>query len=97
METSGAVTTAIQKKYPSATFVAYTRSAGNAPALKKRGLEPIIGSGNTEKDYEVIKDATKKADIIINCADADDLALTKTILSGLEDSQSKNPIYIHTR
>jgi len=97
LDTSGAVAAAIQKGHPSAILVAFTRSEGKAPALKKLGLEPLISSGNTEKDYDLIKDAVKRADVVVDCADADDLPLTKIILNGLEESHSENPIYIHTR
>lgn len=39
----------------------------------------------------------KASDVVLNCADADSLPLTEAILSGLEQSQKKLPVLIHTR
>lgn len=87
----------IKKKFPSATLVAYTRSSRNASALTKAGLKPLIGTGVTKEDYALIKDVVKTSDVVVDCADCDDLPLAETILSGLAESKTKAPILLHTR
>ncbi|KAF8308400.1 NAD(P)-binding protein [Clavulina sp. PMI_390] len=94
----GAVAVHYKKKYPSASFVAYTRSAKNVPALEKAGFKPLLSSGDPAKDDDLIIAAVKAADVVLNIADSDDLHLTKTILAAFETHDRKNglPILIHT-
>ena len=59
------------------------------------GVKVIEGS---HSDLKLITEQAAKSDIIVNCADADDLELTKAILAGAKSTtiNAKRPILIHT-
>lgn len=92
----GAAIVEIKKKFPSATYVAYTRSPKNAPALEALGFRVLLAGANPEDDHAVIQKAVEFADVVIDAADADDLPLAKVIIEGLKHSKKKYPIWIHT-
>jgi putative NADH-flavin reductase len=87
--------TAVLRNY---YFQAYVRNAALIPAIEKRGVKVIRGD---HSNVELIKQITSKVDIVINCADADDLELTRAIIAGLESKEvndgARLPILIHTR
>jgi hypothetical protein len=88
---------ALRKKYPSHVYIAFTRSPRKVAAIHRIGFEALVGTGNPENDHQIITNAASVADIIINAADADDLALANAIIRGLEKSKKKLPVLIHTR
>lgn len=51
----------------------------------------------SHRDLDIVSEQASKASIIVNCADADDLELTKAILSGAKNTtQKQTTILIHT-
>ncbi|KAF9515085.1 hypothetical protein BS47DRAFT_1294327 [Hydnum rufescens UP504] len=92
----GAVSVALKKKYPSHEYIAFTRSQRKVAAIHSVGFKALVGTGNPENDREIITSAASVADIIINAADADDLALANAVIRGIEKSKKKLPILIHT-
>jgi nucleoside-diphosphate-sugar epimerase len=93
----GAVLVGLLKAHPPSAHHKYTalvRSASSVPIIEALGVTVIQGS---HSDLELIIDAASNADIVVNCADADNLELAKAILSGLEKRQSaRPPILLHT-
>src|SRR5438477_408439 len=59
------------------------RSADKAALLTARGVEPVIG---TFADRGVLVDAARRADAVIDAADADNLYVVDALLAGLEGS-----------
>lgn len=76
--------------------MAYTRSSSKSAALESHGFKVLIPESG-EDPLEVIKKAVSFADVVIDCADADDLKVAKAVIAGLEESKKKAPIWIHTR
>ncbi|KAG9123930.1 hypothetical protein FRC07_013471 [Ceratobasidium sp. 392] len=93
----GAVFTGIRKAYPDVPVAALVRNPSNNAAIEAQGARVVQGS---HSDYDLIQKEASKADLIINCADADDLELTKALLKGIkqrkETSGAKLPILVHT-
>ncbi|GJJ06537.1 hypothetical protein Clacol_000729 [Clathrus columnatus] len=97
----GSVLVSILQAYPTWEITALVRSTSSVGPLKELGVhEVVIG---THEDLELIVNLTSLADVVINCADADDLPLTRAIVDGVKirskinASESKGkPILIHT-
>ncbi|KAF8440498.1 hypothetical protein L210DRAFT_982316 [Boletus edulis BED1] len=61
-----------------------------------RHVVPVVG---THDDYTLLKRLASQADVVISCADADDLTAAKAILGGLKQRHHDSatvPILIHT-
>ncbi|CAG7854911.1 SubName: Full=Uncharacterized protein {ECO:0000313/EMBL:CCA70316.1} [Serendipita indica DSM 11827] len=90
----GSVANGLRGVFPDHEFVALVRSQKNNFAVEALGVKVLQGS---HSDHKLITDQAAKSDIIVNCADADDLELTKAILSGAKSTTiGKTPILIHT-
>ncbi|KAG8779114.1 hypothetical protein FRC12_024626 [Ceratobasidium sp. 428] len=93
----GAVCTGVRKAYPNVPTVALVRNPSNNAAIEAQGTRVLQGS---HSDYDLIQNEASKSDLIINCADADDLELTKALLKGIKQRKetpgAKLPILIHT-
>ncbi|KAG8806973.1 hypothetical protein FRC17_004700 [Serendipita sp. 399] len=90
----GAVAIGYKRAFPDYDFVALVRNEKSIPAVEAEGITVIRGS---HSDLDLISEQASKADIVLNAADADDLALTKAILAGLKRTTiGKTPILIHT-
>jgi nucleoside-diphosphate-sugar epimerase len=66
------------------------RSDVKADTVRALGIEPVLGSLD---DAAVLAEAAARADVVINAANADHEASTKTLLNALENS---GKAYIHT-
>ena len=66
------------------------RSADKAELLKQRGIEPVLG---TLQDEQILFQAARSADAVINAADADDPFVVEVLLQALEGTGKK---LIHT-
>ncbi|KAJ7052607.1 hypothetical protein C8F01DRAFT_572643 [Mycena amicta] len=83
------------------TFTLLVRSSDKASALNRvfghlHHLKVVVGSNS---DLELLRQLAAEAEVVIACTDADDLAATKAILSGLRDRYSRTrvaPTLIHT-
>ncbi|KIJ49396.1 hypothetical protein M422DRAFT_27757 [Sphaerobolus stellatus SS14] len=81
------------------TVTALVRSSSQFDAVRSFGVDNIIHGSH--EDLELVKSQSAKSDVVINCADADDLPLTMAVLAGLKarsgsgEGESK-PILIHT-
>ncbi|KAJ7707793.1 hypothetical protein B0H17DRAFT_1034046 [Mycena rosella] len=63
---------------------------------KKHSLKAVVGSYS---DLKLLRELAGEADVVFACADADDLAAAKAILSGMRDKYSETgvaPTLIHT-
>lgn len=93
----GAVCTGVRKTYPNVPTAALVRNPAHNDAVKAQGARIVQGS---HSDYDLITKEASQADLVINCADADDLPLTKAILKGMKQRKetpgAKIPILIHT-
>ena len=67
--------------------IGLSRSDEAAAALKKRGIEPLAGEMN---QYTPIVEAAKRADAVINAANADNAFVVYALLTGLQ-GQRQNP------
>ncbi|EJD45662.1 NAD(P)-binding protein [Auricularia subglabra TFB-10046 SS5] len=93
----GSLFTRLVKSYPNARFVGLVRAESMIPAIKAAGCHEVIQGTST--DYEKIRDATSKADVVFNIADCDDVGLTEAILEGTKlrfQATGKRPVLIHT-
>ncbi|KAG9019811.1 hypothetical protein FRB90_005959 [Tulasnella sp. 427] len=94
----GSVLVGIQQRYPEFNYTALVRSSKNNSAIEAIGVKVIQGS---HSDLELIEKVAAQHDIVVNCADADDLPLTIAILKGMMErskrgSSSQKPLLIHT-
>jgi nucleoside-diphosphate-sugar epimerase len=67
-----------------------SRSADKAALLKQRSIEPVLGS---LRDEQILFQAARSADAVINAANADDPFVVEVLLQALEGSGKK---LIHT-
>jgi len=90
----GSVLVGLKRTFAMHDYVALVRSEKNIPAIEALGVTVIQGS---HRDLDIVSEQASKASIIVNCADADDLELTKAIISGAKNTtQKQTPILIHT-
>lgn len=80
---------------------ALVRNPTSIEAVKKIGVSQVVTGGHD--DLDLIVTLTSEADIVFNCADADDLPLTRAVIEGIKIRNRKNesdgkgkPILIHT-
>ncbi|KAJ2922843.1 hypothetical protein H1R20_g14259, partial [Candolleomyces eurysporus] len=72
------------------------RAAEKATQFRKMGIQAVVGSN---ADLDLLTELASKADLVVACADADNLEATKAILSGLKqrfEQTGKKPSLIHT-
>ncbi|KZV82339.1 NAD(P)-binding protein [Exidia glandulosa HHB12029] len=74
-------------------YTALVRNSKDFNAVQDAGADDILHASHS--DLEKVQAAASKADIVINCADSDDLPLTNAILAGLE-AHGGRPILVHT-
>ncbi|KAK7438225.1 hypothetical protein VKT23_018156 [Stygiomarasmius scandens] len=75
---------------------AIVRSSEKAEKLKKYGVTSIIGS---HTDFELMKNATSDADIVITMANVDDVDAAQGVLAGLKkkfEKTGKKAVLLHT-
>jgi nucleoside-diphosphate-sugar epimerase len=85
----GSVFTLIQNE--NYVITALVRKSCDAEKLKELGVNPIIGS---LENLNLLISESKKADVVLNFADSDDVNAIKAIIKGLEQSNGKK-ILIH--
>ncbi|KAG8897894.1 hypothetical protein FRC01_011123, partial [Tulasnella sp. 417] len=94
----GSVLVGIQQRYPEFNYTALVRNSKDNPGLEAIGVRVLQGS---HSDLELIEKVAAQHDIVVNCADADDLPLTTAILKGMIErsksgSSQRKPLLIHT-
>lgn len=72
------------------SVVGLVRSEDKASQLKRRGIQPVVG---TLANVAEIAEAGRAADAVINTANADDFLVADTLLKALADS---GKLFIHT-
>lgn len=72
------------------SVVGLVRSEDKASQLKRRGIQPVVG---TLVNVAEIAEAGRAADAVINTANADDFLVADTLLKALADS---GKLFIHT-
>ncbi|KZV99408.1 NAD(P)-binding protein [Exidia glandulosa HHB12029] len=85
------------KLLPNAHITALIRSESVVPAFKAAGVHEVIHGSH--KDLEIIQAASRKAELVINTADCDDVDLTAAVLAGLKErfqETGRRPVLIHT-
>ncbi|KZV99404.1 NAD(P)-binding protein [Exidia glandulosa HHB12029] len=85
------------KLYPTARISALIRSDSVITTFLNAGVHEAIHG--THLDHEKIRDASSKADIVMNIADCDDVGLTVAVLEGMKqhfEATGRRPILIHT-
>jgi len=82
-------------EYPSATIVVLVRKPEAGVIVKELAPSRITIVQGSHSNLELIQAEAAKADLVINTADCDDVALTKSIIKGLGDRENKG-ILIHT-
>lgn len=93
----GAVLVDLLKAYPDLKVTALVRNPAHVDAVRRLGVEVVRG---TFSDADLITSHARAADITVNAADADDVALSTAILAGhkarvVEDKQAP-AILLHT-
>ncbi|KAH8109674.1 NAD-binding protein [Phellopilus nigrolimitatus] len=76
----GSLLVSLSKAYPDIVFTALVRSESDFSAIRAAGATPVHGSFS---DHGLIADLSAAADIVVNAADSDDVALLNVILRGL--------------
>ncbi|KAG8906512.1 hypothetical protein FRB99_006732 [Tulasnella sp. 403] len=94
----GSVLVGFKQRYPEFSYTATVRNPKDIPALEAVGVKVIQAS---HQGVDVIEKIAYGHDIVVNCADADDLPLTTAIIKGLAQRRKDNaadakPILIHT-
>ncbi|KAG8715316.1 hypothetical protein FRC09_016710, partial [Ceratobasidium sp. 395] len=82
-------------EYPSATVVALVRKPEAGQAVKALAPSRITVVQGSHSDLALIEAESSNADLVLNIGDSDDLALTKSIISGLGKREKKG-ILLHT-
>ncbi|KAH8980018.1 NAD-binding protein [Lactarius akahatsu] len=93
----GSVLADLLKIYPDLEVTALVRNTAHIDAVRGLGVEVVQG---TFSDVDLITSHARKADITVNAADTDDVALSTAILAGhkarvVEDKQSP-AVLLHT-
>jgi nucleoside-diphosphate-sugar epimerase len=84
----GSIATALV--YAGHEAIGLCRSVDKAALLRQRSIEPVLG---TLRDEQILFQAARSADAVINAADADDPFVVEILLQALEGSGKK---IIHT-
>lgn len=78
--------TALKKEHPSANYIVLVRSPSDVQALETIASSVVVGSFT---EYDKVTSLVAEADIIINAADCDDVALADAIIAGLRRKKDK--------
>jgi hypothetical protein len=93
----GAVLAELVKTYPELNVTALVRNPSHVKAVSDLGVEVVQGSFS---DTELISSRVRAADITINSADSDDIALNEAILAGqrarVVDDGKPPAVLLHT-
>ncbi|KAI0056479.1 NAD(P)-binding protein [Artomyces pyxidatus] len=92
----GSVFIALRERYPDLQFTALVRNPAHFDKLRAAGAAVVPGSFT---DVDIVAEQSYLADVVINAADADDLALTNAILKGIKrraDEGKPKGVLIHT-
>jgi len=89
----GSLLTVLLKSPEKYTISALVRNKDQAEKLKELGVTPILGSLD---DTELLVEAAKNADAVVNTADADHLSSVQALLKGLKAKQDKRAVLLHT-
>jgi len=89
----GTIFTELLKSPEKYTVSALVRREEQAEIIRKLGATPIVGSLD---DAELLFNASREADVVINTADSDHFSAARAIVKGLKAKKDKNAILIHT-
>jgi len=93
----GAVLADLVKTYPDLKITALVRNPSHVEPVRNMGVEVVKGSFS---DTDLISERARAADITVNSADSDDVALTSAILAGqrarVVDDGKPPPVLLHT-
>ena len=93
----GAVLSNLVKTYPDLKITALVRNPSHVEPVRKLGVEVVKGSFG---DIDLISKHARAADVTVNSADSDDVALTSAILAGqrarVVDDGKPPPVLLHT-
>jgi len=94
----GSILVALVARHPELTYTAIVRNLKDVKPIESLNVRVVPGSTT---DVELVERVASEHDVVFNCADCDDLALTDAIIKGLSTRASKKdtarkPIYIHT-
>ncbi|ORX75243.1 NAD(P)-binding protein [Basidiobolus meristosporus CBS 931.73] len=89
----GTVLTDLLKSPEKYTISALVRKKEQGEKLEELGVTPIYGS---LQDLDVLFEASKAADAVINTANADDLPSIQAIVKGLKAKNNKKAVLVHT-
>lgn len=89
----GAVLCSLLKEFPPPkyTSTALVRSPSSHAAIEKLGVKVLKGC---HSDHATIQEAASQADIVVNCADADDIELAQSIIDGMELRSGKKEDFL---
>lgn len=95
----GSVLVAFTNKHPEFLYTAIVRNPKDNKAVESLNVRVVQGSN---ADLELVEKVTSEHDVVVNCADADDLPLADAVIKGLlaraaRKDGARKPIYIHTR
>ncbi|KAI5116214.1 hypothetical protein M0805_005930 [Coniferiporia weirii] len=76
----GSLLVSLKKAYPDLDYTALVRSEADFAAISAAGATPVRGSFT---DHELIASLSADADVVVNAADSDNVALSSSILRGL--------------
>jgi len=94
----GSVLAAYVSNHPEFVYTALVRNPKDNKAIESLGVRVLQGSNS---DLDLVGKAVSENDIVLNCADADDLPLADAIIKGLFTRAARKdgvrkPVYIHT-
>jgi nucleoside-diphosphate-sugar epimerase len=89
----GAILSELLKTPQKYSISALVRKPEHGEVLKKLNVTPVYGSLD---DAEVLVEASRNADVVINAANSDHLPAVHAIVKGLKEKKDKNAILIHT-
>jgi len=80
-------------KHPNYTISALARREDQAAVLRQLGVTPVLGS---LEDSEVLYEASRSADVVINTANSDHIPAIHAIVKGLKAKKDPKALLIHT-
>ena len=93
----GAVLAELVKAHPELKITALVRNSSHVKAIRELGIEVVEGSFS---DTDLISSRVRVADITVNSADSDDVALNAAILAGQKarvvDDGKPPAVLLHT-
>ncbi|KAG8686708.1 hypothetical protein FRC09_013959 [Ceratobasidium sp. 395] len=91
----GSLLVKLLTEYPSATFTALVRQPEAAQIVKALAPSRITIALGSHSDLALIEQESTKADLVVNAASCDDVALTKSVINGLGKREKKG-LLLHT-